>query len=264
MPRSDPSGRPTALITGASSGLGECFARALAARGSDVVLVARSQASLERLGLELEQAHGTRSEVLVADLRDKSDVDKVATRIREGGGVSTVINNAGFGTNGEFARLPVDGEVAEVQVNVLATVVLSHAALEVMVPRGSGGLLNVASVGGFTPAPTWATYGATKAFVLSFTEALHIEAAPHGVHVSVLAPGFTRTRFQERAGMKGSGPPAMLWSEPEPVVDAALAALDKNQAVCVPGGLNKAAVVATRLVPKPLFRVVASQAARRL
>ena len=256
--------RPIALVTGASSGLGEGFARALAARGHDLVLVARSQESLDRLAGELEQAHGASSEVLVADLRERGDLDKVAARIRDGRAVGTVVNNAGFGTNGEFARLPVDGEIAEVQVNALAVVVLSHAALEVMVPRGEGALLNVASVGGFTPAPTWATYGATKAFVLSFTEAIHMEVAPHGVHVTVLAPGFTRTKFQERAGMKGAGPPAFLWSDAEPVVEAGLAALDKNQAVCVPGGLNKAAVTAARLVPKPLFRLVASQAARRL
>jgi short-subunit dehydrogenase len=239
------------------------FARALAAKGHDLVLVARTEERLDRLAGELERDHGAKSEVLAADLRKLGDVQKVADRIRDGR-VDTVINNAGFGTNGEFARLPLDGEIAEVQVNTLAVTILSHAALEVMVPRRSGRLLNVASVGGFTPAPTWATYGATKAFVLSFTEALHIEAAPHGVHVTVLAPGFTRTQFQQSAGMKGGGPPGFMWSEAEPVVAAALAALDRNQAVCVPGGLNKAAVLTTRLVPKPIFRRVASIAARRM
>jgi short-subunit dehydrogenase len=151
-----------------------------------------------------------------------------------------------------------------VQVNAMALMVLSHAALEVMVPRGSGRLLNVSSVGGLTPAPTWATYGATKAFVLSLTEALHAEAAPHGVHVTVVAPGFTRTKFQERAGMKGAGPPNFAWSDAESVVRAAVAALDRNQAVCIPGGLNKAAAVMARHIPKPLFRVIAGQAARRM
>jgi len=256
--------RPTALVTGASSGLGEGFARALAAKGYDLVLVARTEERLEQLAGELERANGSKSEVLAADLRQAADVQKVADRIREGGPVDTVINNAGFGTNGAFVELLLDGEIAEVQVNVLAVVVLSHAALGVMVPRRSGRLLNVASLGGFTPAPTWATYGATKAFVLSFTEALHIEAEPHGVHVTVLAPGFTRTQFQARAGMKGSGPPAFMWSDSDSVVAAALGALDKNQAVCVPGGVNKAAVLTTRLLPKPIFRRVASQAARRM
>jgi hypothetical protein len=252
-----------AVVTGASSGLGVEFARALARRGHDLVLVARTEERLAQLAGELERAHGVRSEVLGADLCDLGDVGKVADRIRAGR-TDTVINNAGFGTNGEFAHLPVDGEIAEVQVNALAVVILSHAALEVMVPRRSGRLLNVASVGGFTPAPTWATYGATKAFVLSLTEALHIEAEPHGVHVTVLAPGFTRTEFQERAGMKGGGPPGFMWSDAASVVDTALAALDKNQAVCVPGGLNKAAVVTTRLLPKPIFRRVAAQATRHM
>lgn len=252
-----------AVVTGASSGLGVEFARALARTGHDLVLVARTEERLAQLAGELEKTHGAKSEVLVADLRQLGDVDKVADRIRSGG-VATVINNAGFGTNGEFAQLPLDGEIAEVQVNNLAVVVLSHAALEVMVPRRSGRLLNVASVGGFTPAPTWATYSATKAFVLTFTEAIHIEAEPHGVHVTVLAPGFTRTEFQERAGMKGGGPPGFMWSDAAPVVDAALAALDKNQAVCVPGGLNKAAVLTTRLLPKPIFRRVAAQATRHM
>ena len=256
--------KPIALVTGASSGLGENFARALAASGHDLVLVARTGPALEKLAGELEQSHGAKCEVLVADLADADQRATVAARITDGAVVDTVINNAGFGHYGAFRGLPLTGEVGQIEVNILALVTLSHAALGVMVPRRSGKLLNVSSIGAFAPAPGGATYSATKAFVLSFTEALHDEVMKDGVHVTALCPGFTRTDFQQRAGVKTSGVPNAAWSDAASVVAAGLAALDRNQAVCVPGVLNKFVAVSPRFGPRGLTRRISAGVMKRL
>ena len=251
-------------MTGASSGLGEHFARALAASGHDLVLVARSRGALERVGRELEQAHGATCEVLVADLADAAELDTVAGRIGSGTAVDTVVNNAGFGHYGAFSDLPLAGETGQIAVNVVALVTLSHAALRSMVPRRSGRLLNVASIGAFAPAPGGATYSATKAFVLSFTEALHDEVKSSGVHVTAVCPGFTRTEFQQRAGVSTTSMPAAAWSDPAEVVAAALAALDRNRAVCVPGMVNKVMAVSPRFGPRGLVRRISAGVMNRL
>jgi hypothetical protein len=251
-------------VTGASSGLGEHFARALAASGHDLVLVARSRAELERLALELEKEHGVDGEVRVADLADAAQLTSVAARIEAGAPIDCVVNNAGFGHYGQFAALPLEGEIGQIAVNVVALVTLSHAALRTMVPRGSGKLLNVSSIGGFTPAPGGATYSATKAFVLSFTEALHEEVASSGVHVTVLCPGFTRTDFQQRAGVSTTSLPSAAWSDPGPVVAAGLAALARNHAVCVPGALNKVVAASPRFGPRGVVRRVSAGVMKRL
>jgi uncharacterized protein len=188
----------------------------------------------------------------------------VAARIADGAPVDTVINNAGFGHYGAFRQLPLAGEVGQIEVNIVALVTLSHAALGIMVPQGSGKLLNVSSIGAFAPAPGGATYSATKAFVLSFTEALHDEVARDGVHVTALCPGFTRTDFQQRAGVKTSGLPAAAWSDAAPVVAAGLKALDHNQAVCVPGVMNKFVAVAPRFGPRGLTRRISAGVMERL
>jgi short-subunit dehydrogenase len=255
--------RPIALITGASSGLGEQFARRLAASGHDLVLVARTGSVLEKLAGELE-SQGARSEVLVADLADAAQLASVAARITEATPVDTVINNAGFGHYGSFHQLPLTGEIGQIEVNIVALVTLSHAALDVMVARGSGKLLNVSSIGAFAPAPGGATYSATKAFVLSFTEALHDEVAKDGVHVTALCPGFTRTDFQQRAGVKTTGLPSAAWSDAASVVQAGLAALDRNHAVCVPGAVNKFVAVSPRFGPRSLTRRISAGVMQRL
>jgi len=256
--------RPIALVTGASSGLGAEFARALAAAGHDLVLVARTGPALDKLAAELAQSHGAQCEVLVADLADVAQRATVVGRIADGAPLDTVVNNAGFGHYGPFHQLPLAGEVGQIEVNIVALVTLSHAALGVMVPRRSGKLLNVSSIGAFAPAPGGATYSATKAFVLSFTEALHHEVAGSGVHVTALCPGFTRTDFQQRAGVPTTGLPAAAWADAGTVVRAGLAALDHNQAVCVPGLLNKFVAVSPRFGPRSLTRRISAGVMGRL
>ena len=184
------------MITGASVGIGEQFARQLSERGHDVVLVARHAGRLDALAKEIEARDGAHAEVLAADLTDADQLATVEARVRT---VDLLVNNAGFGTFGPFHTLDVDIETREINLNIIALVRLTHAAAAAMVERGRGGILNVSSLAGFQPGPSNATYSATKAFVTSFTEAVHEELKGTGVSVTALCPGFTHTEFQERA-----------------------------------------------------------------
>lgn len=255
--------RPRALVTGASSGLGESFARQLAAAGNDLVVVARRREPMEKLASELSAAHGTGTEVLVADLADRTQLAIAAERIGAGD-VDTVVNNAGFGFYGPVSTHSVDQELGMVDVDVAAVVALSRAAVGVMVSRGSGNLLNVASVAAFAPTPQSATYSAAKSFVLFYTEALHDEVADSGVHVTVLCPGFTRTDFQSSAGITGHGIPGFAWADADDVVRQGLASLARNEAVCVPGVVNKVAALSPRFAPRPIVRRIAGRVMKRL
>lgn len=252
----------TALVTGASSGIGRAFAEALAARRDDVVLVARDTPRLEQLAAQLKGAHGTSAEVLSADLTADDGVTAVEERLRAG--VEVLVNNAGFGTFGKFAELPMETELREIQLNVVALVRLCRAALPGMIERGGGGIVNVSSVAGHQPTPYNATYGATKAFVTSFTHALHEEARGTGVRVTVLCPGFTKTEFQERAGFDSSAVPEFLWQTPHEVVAAALRANDRNRAECVPGLLNRVSATVSGAMPAGVSRRLAGAVVRRV
>lgn len=247
----------SAVVTGASSGIGEALARVMAARGFDLLLVARGTSALTELATELAHEHSVRCDVLSADLTQPPDLQAVAAQIRERE-VNTVVNSAGYGSYGLFHELPLAEELGEIQLNVRALVALSHAALEVMVPRRSGALLNVASTASFQPCPRNATYSATKAFVRSFTEALH-EEVPSNVHVTALCPGFTRTAFQGRAGIEANRVPRFMWAEPMSVAVAGLEALERNQAVCIPGFVNKLGAASVRFAPRSIARKVAGQ-----
>jgi hypothetical protein len=248
--------RPVALVTGASTGIGEQCARILAARGHDLVLVARDRARLEALAKELEAEHGARCAVLPADLTDAEQLAAVEARA---GAVDVLVNNAGFGTFGRFHELDLDTEDREIRLNVLAVVRLTHAAARAMAARGRGGILNVSSIAGNQPGPHNATYSATKAFVTSFTEAVHEELKGTGVSVTVLAPGFTRTEFQARSGFEESAVPALLWQEAEAVARAGLDGLARNHAVVYPGMLYKLGGHLTALAPHALSRRVAGR-----
>jgi short-subunit dehydrogenase len=243
-----------ALVTGASSGIGEVYARGLAARGTALVLVARRADRLEALAEELTVP----VEVLAADLADPDDLRRVEARVAAPTDpVDLLVNNAGFGTTGPFATLDVEREEEEIRVNVLAVVRLSRAALSGMVERGRGGIVNVSSLAAFQPDPGNATYGATKAFVLSFSEALAEELRTTGVRVQALCPGYTRTEFQTTAEYETSRIPKAVWQRPEQVVEASLTALDKNKVVCIPGPHNKVAAVGSGFLPRVVRRKLA-------
>lgn len=250
---------PTALITGASSGIGEAFARALAARGDDVVLVARSARRLEALAAELSAKHGVRADVLPADLADPGAGDALVAELTARGlTVATLINNAGFGTHGAFAQLDAARERDEVMVNVLAPVVLTRALLPGMIARKSGAIVNVGSTASFQPVPYMAVYGATKAFVLSFSEALAEEVRAHGVRVVALCPGQTDTAFFERIEESRVGRARTA----QQVVATALRALARGRVVAVDGFANYALANANRLAPRRLVARVAAMMQR--
>lgn len=244
--------RRRALVTGASAGIGLAFAERLARDGYELVLVARRRERLEALAKRLGGSHETAVEVLVADLTDAGDLLTVEQRVAAVPGLELLVNSAGFGTAGSFTSLDPDTEEREILLNCLALVRLTRAALPPMVKRGSGGVINVSSMAGFLPSPYNATYGATKAFVNSFTEALAEELRGTGVAVQALCPGFTRTEFQEVADVDTSTIPRFAWMEPEPVVDASLAALKARDVVCVPGLGNRVASWTARSLPRSL------------
>jgi short-subunit dehydrogenase len=252
-------GNRVALITGASVGIGEQFARQIATRGYDVVLVARDVARLEALAKEIETG-GVNAEVLAADLTDHAQLATVEARART---VDVLVNNAGFGTFGPFHALDVETELREINLNVMALVRLTHAAAAGMVERGSGGILNVSSLAGFQPGPSNATYGATKAFVTSFTEAVHEELRGTGVNVTVLCPGFTHTEFQERANVPASDVPGFMWQEAPEVARAGLDGLEKNKAIVIPGAMNKVMGNLSAITPHAITRRVGGAVLKR-
>lgn len=254
-------GRPVALVTGASAGLGAVFAERLAARGHDLVLVARDGARLAALAEKLDVVHGAASEVIAADLSHPTGRERAAERVARG--VDYLVNNAGFGTVGEFARLPPQKEIDQVELNVVTLARLTRAALPAMLERKRGRIVNVASMAGLAPGPFTATYSATKAFVISLSESLAEETRASGVRVMALCPGFTRTEFQSRANMRIGHVPAVAWMSAEAVVDSTLAAIERGEVVHIPGALNRLTREGMRLVPRTLAARFVGTASRR-
>ena len=245
-----------AMVTGASSGIGDAFARLLANEGTDLVLVARDLERLDRLAAELRAASGVTVEVMSADLGaavPRAAVERRLSDLKQP--IDLLINNAGFGTTGPFAELPVDREEQEVQVNIVALMRLSSAVLPGMVQRGRGAILNVASIAGLYPTPGTATYGATKAFVASHTDALHEELKGTGVTATSVLPGFTRTEFQERADWRAqSYVPDAVWMTAEQVAQSALNGAASGKARVIPGVTYKALNGLTAPMPAGLRR----------
>ena len=243
--------RPVALITGPTSGLGLGFARRYALDGHDLVLVARDVERLERLAAELHDEAGAAVEVLPADLAVAADRAKVADRLAAG--VRILVNNAGFGTSGEFWTADLAVLQSQLDVNVTAVMHLTHAALPPMLAAGAGNVINVASVAGLLPG-RGSTYSASKAWVISFSEGLANGLGDTGVGVHVLCPGFVRTEFHERAGIDMDGTPSILWLEVADVVRDTLAGVAKGEVVIVPGLQYKALTTASRVMPRSLVR----------
>jgi short-subunit dehydrogenase len=243
--------RGWALVTGASSGIGAAFARALDRRGHPLLLVARRRDRLEALAQTLGRA-----EVLAADLGDEAEVARVAAHALALGDVELLVNNAGYGTNGDFLGLDATRERAMIKLNALAPVALAQALLPAMVARKSGGVINVSSIGAFQPVPYMATYGATKAFVLSWSEALAYELRNTGVRVTCVCPGPTATEFFEVAAVNPAMARLPHVMSAEALVARTLAAFDGGRAVVVPGAINWLTAFVTRLFPRIAVRVV--------
>ncbi|MDW3845134.1 SDR family NAD(P)-dependent oxidoreductase [Micromonospora sp. BRA006-A] len=249
----DPS-RRRALVTGASLGIGEAFARRLAADGWDLVLVARDAARLDALAAELTGRHGGDVETLAADLSTEDGCAAVEHRLAAGTPIELLVNNAGISLNTSFVRSSVADEARLVRLNVLAVLRLTHAALGPMVERGHGAVINVSSVAGFGVPMPGSTYSASKAWVTNFSESIGQSVAPLGVRVMALCPGYTRTGVHERAGIDMSRLPAWAWLRADDVVAEGLRDLRKGKAVSVPDWKYKVAVAGLRHAPKRLLR----------
>ncbi len=248
----------TVLVTGASSGIGRELAKCFAGDGCRLVLVARKRQALQALADELRQAHRTQSEILPADLSEKEAPARIFGHLEANGTrVDVVVNNAGFGAYGQFAELPAGRQLDMVQVNVTALTHLTRLFLPGMIERRRGGILNVASVAGFEPGPLMAVYFATKAYVLSFSEAIAEELIGTGVTVTALCPGATATSFAEAAKGRFSRRFQQLAMSAETVAQIGHRAFRKGQVVAVSGWRNRFLAFSVRLGPRSLVRKIA-------
>lgn len=256
--------RPVTLITGASAGIGAALARVFAANGHEIVLVARREQLLTALAADIAATGARRPQVLRADV---ARVD-AASRIGEGLAAlgvepDIVVNNAGFGLLGDASRLDRGEQLAMIDLNVRALTDLSLAFTDALV-RHRGGILNVGSVASFLPGPGMAVYYASKAYVLSFTEALHSELGPHGIRVAVLCPGPVPTEFAERAGVRDGLAPNILTQSADFVAEAGYRGLMAGHRTIVPGLINKLVTMLIRMIPRSwLLRLVDWRQSRR-
>jgi short-subunit dehydrogenase len=265
LPNPDPAS--TCLITGASSGIGVEFARQLAARGHGVFLVARREDRLRELAEEIAREHGVLAEFAACDLEDAAQCAALPAKVAEQGlAVEVLVNNAGFSTVGDVHANP-DQQLGMIRVNCEALVALTSAFLPAMTKRGSGAVINVASMAAFQPIPSQAVYAATKAFVLSFSESVHSEVKKTGVTVTALCPGPVATEFIEAAGFKKGKEqlgPDFVWSSAEDVAKTGIEAAEKGKRVAIPGTANRAIAVATQHTPRAVLLRTVAPAWRRI
>jgi short-subunit dehydrogenase len=248
----------TALITGATAGIGAAFARRLARDGYGLVLVARDGERLAATAEQLRAAHGGVVEAIVADLSTPDGQERVAARVSDPDRpIDLLVNNAGRTINGAFLRNSIEDETAMLNLNVHAVMRLTRAALPAMTARRSGAVINVSSISGFGVPMPGSTYSASKAWVTNFTESVALSVAPFGVRVMALCPGYVRTEFHQRAGINMSKTPNFLWLDADRLVGAALRDLRRGTVVSVPDWKYKAAVFALRHLPRGLTQRVA-------
>jgi uncharacterized protein len=256
-----------ALITGASAGIGEAFARRLAADGYALIITGRRKERLDALAAELQGKYGKPVEILVADLSQPDQVTNVAERIAACENLALLVNNAGFGLSGSFWGTPASGQLAMLQVHAAATVQLTHAALPGMLARHAGGIINVSSIAAFIARRSGSMYHATKAFLNAFSQGLAGELRGSGVKIQALCPGFTVTEFHDRPEYKNfhrSSIPSFLWMKPAQIVDASLADLRRGKVICVPGGWYRLMVfLINNSLTRPFVQLVAGGLRRK-
>jgi short-subunit dehydrogenase len=248
--------RPVALVTGPTSGIGAGYARRFARDGYDLVLVARDAGRLTALSNELRGQAGS-VEVLPADLADPVGRARVAERL--GAGVRVLVNNAGFGTTGDFWATDPAVLQSQLDVNVTAVMHLTRAALPTMIDAGAGTVINIASVAGLVPG-RGSTYSASKAWVIAFSEGLAVGLQGTGVGVHAVCPGYVHTEFHARAGIDMTKLPSFMWLEVDDVVNESLADIAAGKVISVPGAQYKAVVTVGRLLPRGLMRAVVKRA----
>ncbi|MFG2779158.1 SDR family NAD(P)-dependent oxidoreductase [Streptomyces prunicolor] len=251
----------TALITGSTAGIGAAFARRLAADGHNLVLVARNTARLGEQATELHDRHGIEAEVLTADLATDKGIETVAARLADRKNpVDLLVNNAGFGNKGRYLDVSMADELKMLKVHCEAVLRLTSAATEAMRERGRGGVVNVASVAAFVPR---GTYGASKAWVVQFTQGAAKDLAGSGVRLMALAPGFVRTEFHERAGMGTDNIPNWMWLDADKLVAAALADLARGKSLSIPDPRYKALMGLVKITPQAVLGGITSKTGRK-
>ena len=258
--------RPVALITGASSGLGAQFARALAAKGADLILTARREERLLELAKQLEAEHGTRTEVLVVDLATDEGITAVKSRILATPNLHWLINNAGFNVKGYFHQAPVDILDRMYRLQVLAPFQLTRAALDAMVARNAGAIINVASLVSFIMTVGSVSYASTKSWMHTFTEGIYIEQRNAGTKVRLqsLCPGYVLTEFHDVVGMDRSVIPKSLWLDAPFVVQESLDALEQNKLLVIPGWKYRLIVWLVRRMPTAARYALAERMGKRM
>jgi uncharacterized protein len=263
----EPSVSSTALVTGASSGIGAAIAAELASRGYSLVLVARREERLLSLATELRSEHEVEAEIVVADLAKEPERDRLQTELAgRGRAVEVLVNNAGFGRQADFATSPQERMVEMVRVNVEAVVDLTSRFLGPMVERGRGSVINIASTAAFQPLPGSAVYAASKSFVLSFSEAIRTELRGRGVTVTAVCPGPVRTEFTDVAGVGGveERTPGAVWMSAEEIARQAVDGAKHDKRVVVPGLLNRASALAGQHSPRAIALPLISRVWRNI
>ena len=263
---SDQQLEKAALITGASSGIGAAFARRLAREGYNLVLVARREERLSAMKVKLEDMHDIHVDYITADLAIESDVVNVENYIRNHEPLDLLINNAGFSVTGKFPALDIEDHLAMIKVHVIASVRFSHAALAAMIEAARGAIINVSSMAALLPLRS-VTYSATKAYLVTFSQALQNEIAGSGVTVQALCPGFTYSEFhdnRQRVGFRRSDVPRFLWGDADDVVEASLSALPSGKLIVVPGTINNILVgIGTNGITGPIIRTASRMITKR-
>jgi short-subunit dehydrogenase len=251
----------TALITGSTAGIGAAFARRLAADGHDLVLVARDTKRLREQATELHDRHGIEAEVLTADLATDEGIEAVAGRLSDlKNPVDLLVNNAGFGNKGRYLDVSMADELRMLKVHCEAVLRLTSAAAEAMRKRGRGGIVNVASVAAFVPR---GTYGASKAWVVQFTQGAAKDLAGSGVRLMALCPGFVRTEFHQRAGMGTGNIPNWMWLDADKLVATALADLARGRTLSIPDPRYKVLMGVVKVTPRSLLGGISSRTGRK-
>jgi len=247
--------KKTALITGATSGIGKAFAQEFARRGYELIITGRRENIIKNVALDIEREHNVPVKVIIAELSKDEGIQKVIREIQSCKSLVALVNNAGFGLNSVFVKESLENHLAMVNVHVMAAIRFTHEALPGMISKGEGIIINVSSVGAWLPGPTLSIYGGTKAFLVIFSESIHMELRRKGIKVQALCPGFTSTDFHKKIGIEEElhRTQATDWMKPEDVVSESMKSLERGKVICIPGFKKRLIAWLIQKMPKKVL-----------